>query len=509
MCLSKPATANACSAITSEPPVRTQRVAKKTVFLGDLRSVQHGARPGKYLLPGSFAHTLFQRSEFAQRDLLADFVTFDGWWGGETRFNALCRRERDVLHLAIVGGGPAGCGLLTNHALNGAYEGLLDDGVAVLEASPRLGGGSLAAYAGLRSNSHGCAFFDAVKALGIPVHDDTLDKAEEIPMTDMHAIQRSIGVWHEARLAAHHTSRALTGAKVVSIEEGADGHYRIRYARADGGDGIRVVTAVNVCLCTGGVPHVPRWLSARADPLKLEHATDYFGGDQPLAGPRVAIVGFSHTAFALGDLLARRHPGVRLTFVRRRRATAASSAAGGGATPLIYFPSTEAADARGYAYEAADVCLDTGRVHRFGGLRGDARAFALDRAPHDATTTLDPREYDHVIAACGFQLRAPAMQDRAGRALRPAATDAGTVVTSHGRLFPGHRIYAFGIGAGLPPSEETGGEPGCTRRADGIWVRPSSSLNCSSSLRSPHVFRLLLVETALSVHGWVDCSECD
>ena len=41
---------------------------------------------------------------------------------------------------------------------------------------------------------------------------------------------------------------------------------------------------------------------------------------------------------------------------------------------------------------------------------------------------------------------------------------------SRGLLFPGHQIYAFGIGAGLHPNQETGGEPGCPRRSDGIWL---------------------------------------
>ena len=41
---------------------------------------------------------------------------------------------------------------------------------------------------------------------------------------------------------------------------------------------------------------------------------------------------------------------------------------------------------------------------------------------------------------------------------------------ARGRLFPGHQIYAFGIGSGLKPSAKTGGEPSCTRRSDGIWL---------------------------------------
>lgn len=70
-----------------------QRVARKTVFLGDLRTIQHAARPGKYVLPGQFGHTLFQRNDFEDIQEIDGFAALDPWWGGETRFNAMLRKN--------------------------------------------------------------------------------------------------------------------------------------------------------------------------------------------------------------------------------------------------------------------------------------------------------------------------------------------------------------------------------------------------------------------------------
>jgi hypothetical protein len=67
-----------------------KRVARKSVFIGDFRTECHQHKKDKHVLPSgerdlTIQHTLFQRSEIENKD----FETFDGWWGGETRFNAL------------------------------------------------------------------------------------------------------------------------------------------------------------------------------------------------------------------------------------------------------------------------------------------------------------------------------------------------------------------------------------------------------------------------------------
>ena len=444
-----------------------QRVARKTVFLGDLRSAQHSySRPDKYVIPGIFAHCLFQKNEFADRKELDEFVLLDRWWGPSTRFNAMYRKN-EVLHLAIIGGGPAGCSLLTNYALNDEYEELLDSGVAIFDSSQHLGGGSLCNYSNLRSNSHGCAFFDAITALDIQTHDKSLNIANEIPMEDMKKLQVAIGSWHQQRLSQHPMSRSISNTTVLDITEMSNGMYSIRYSTKKNSDAkdctVRNVLANNVCICTGGIPYIPEWVLQSCDAKRLELALDYFTGKNlELKGPRIAVVGFSHSAFSIGHLLQNRHPSSVITYIKQPSSTRTQ--------PLIYFPSTEAANQNNYDYENADVDPETGRVHRFGGLRGDARTFALTKDSYQTSNVLNPDDYNHIIVACGFRMKTIPMFDRNGVELCPDAEWSGTSVDSDGRLFSDHQIYAFGLGAGLHPNQETGGEPGCTRRADGIWL---------------------------------------
>jgi len=442
-----------------------QRIARKTVFVGDFRTVQHGARPEKYVIPGTFRHTLFQRNDFSEIEALGGFVVSDGWWGGETRLNALWR-QNDTLHVAVIGGGPAGCGLLTNYAINGEYKELLDQGVAIFDSSPHLGGGSLQDYASLRSNSHGCAFFDAIDELGIASHNKELNVQNEIPMVDMYRLQVTIGSWHEANLARHSISRLMTNTTVLKVTEGTNGVYCIHYSRENADKSDRIIHklyANNVCICAGGIPATPSWVTEQVDPTKLEFANEYFteGGRKP-DGEKIAIIGFSHSAFSLGHLFHKFCPSAEITYIKRPSSTRMQ--------PRIYFPSTDGADEHDYDYTDADICPETKRVHRFGGVRGDGRTYALSKVSYQSSNILNPEDYDHIIVSCGFKLNPIPIFDRTGTEIQPVVLENGTKVDARGLLFPNHRIYAFGLGAGLDPSEDTGGEPGCTRRADGIWL---------------------------------------
>lgn len=392
-----------------------------------------------------------------------------------------------ILHTVIIGGGPAGCGLLTNFALNGEYDDLLDHGVAVVESSSRLGGGSLNQYHQLRSNSHGCAFFDAFEDLGLDSHDNSLNRSTVIPMSDLHLLQDSLGSWHQENLSRHPISQAITDSTVVDVKEEADGTYCIQYAQ----NGVDTSTLSklftrNVCLCTGGMPYTPSWLLEHNTPLKqLEAANDYFLGTRTpsLEAKNVAIIGFSHSAFSLGHLWHTKIPSTQITFIQRAERSQKQ--------PFIYFPSIEEAKEVEYSFRKADVCLETNRVHRFGGLRGDARDFALQHDSYRSISMNDFRadDYDRIIVACGYKIRSIPIMDRNGTKLEPEYNGGGTKVDSQGRLFPDHQIYAFGIGAGLKSDEKIGGEPGCTRRSDGIWlyqytvgsVIRTSLLECSVS----------------------------
>ena len=73
------------------------RVARKSVFLGDLRSVGHPHKQQKHVMEGTIQHTLFQRSDGSTSPILADFVVSDAVWGGKTRFNAFLLKNKTRL----------------------------------------------------------------------------------------------------------------------------------------------------------------------------------------------------------------------------------------------------------------------------------------------------------------------------------------------------------------------------------------------------------------------------
>jgi hypothetical protein len=64
-----------------------KRVARKTVFLGDLRTVGHPHKQQKHVMEGTIQHTLFQKTDLSAMG----FVVSDEIWGGDTRFNAVYR----------------------------------------------------------------------------------------------------------------------------------------------------------------------------------------------------------------------------------------------------------------------------------------------------------------------------------------------------------------------------------------------------------------------------------
>ena len=377
--------------------------------------------------------------------------------------------HRRLLHTVIIGGGPAGCGLLTNFALNEEYKTFLSGGVAIIESGAQLGGGSIDAYSHLRSNSHGCAFFDAFEGLGIEAHDSSLNIKAPIPMGELHRLQDTIGLWHQENLNRHPISRALTNMRVVDVRQQIDGSYCVRYTPASGQErdaSFYEVMAGNICICTGGIPYTPSWLLDRN--VRGEAAHEYFSGTRApdSQAKSIAIIGYSHSAFSLGHQWQKHCPNTNITFIRRPTLKSSSQA-----MPHIYFSSTEAAKVSKYPFTSDDVCAETNRVHRFGGLREDAREFALQTQAYTVKPATDfhPQDYDRIIVACGLQMRSIPIWDRHGTPLYPEF-NGGTVVDAQGCLFAGHRIYAFGIGAGLRPDSKTGGEPGCTRRSDGIWL---------------------------------------
>jgi hypothetical protein len=156
--------------------------------------------------------------------------------------------------------------------------------------------------------------------------------------------------------------------------------------------------------------------------------------------------------------------------------------------------SSEEAREDGYDFDpVADVCPLSGRVHRFGGLRGDARDLArgvFGLSEGDATASavsclavagseeavkLALGQADLVVSAIGYDARLPELLTAAGEALEVRRREVGLAVSLAGELLepdgkPIPELLAYGLGAGFAPSTAVGGEPSASTRADGVWL---------------------------------------
>ena len=389
--------------------------------------------------------------------------------------------------LAVCGLGPAGSGLLVAAAREGRLDQLLDGGVVALDPrGPADLAGGLGRYR-ITANSLGKVFLECLDGpagdtllaglAGSPEAAALRAYAEDYPPLPVigpfvaRVAERVAGA-----LAAHPACRLLTGVGAdavdvapggLTVRDSARGRHRVRSAVLTLGGAELADTRDGLLRAAAGAGLVGRVLPGHAvisDPGTVA------------AEPEVTVLGGSHSGWAVAARLVA--AGGRVTLVQRR-------------PPPIFYASAAAAAAEGYAFHPVrDVCPLSGRVHRFGGLRGPARDLALRAAraghPRFRLVTAAGRWTPaglaglgvlpaRVLVAClGYGPRLPALT-RAGSPLRlrtdRGALDTGTdgvVRDAGGAVVPG--LFAFGLGAGLRPGPEVGGEPSYQGRLDGVWI---------------------------------------
>jgi len=120
------------------------------------------------------------------------------------------------------------------------------------------------------------------------------------------------------------------------------------------------------------------------------------------SGKRVAVIGASHSAWSVVWTMALqyRQPFREINMFSRHKTR-------------VFFRTTSEADIEGYEYTEDDICPETRQIHRFGGLRGDAKQtwrnqkngiypnihhFISDTIPDDSA-------FDIVVIAFNYQRR--------------------------------------------------------------------------------------------------------
>jgi hypothetical protein len=415
-------------------------------------------------------------------------------------------RRSPVLSTIIVGGGPGGLGPLVWAAQHGCLESWLDEGVAVVERSGRLGG-SLGRY-GINSDSLGGSYLECLAPDVIP---DSLRRMRDEPLTTEMARYRDsypplplvdrymsrIGRAIVETFAQHPTSSLLLHTEARSVHLRRDGLVAVALA---GGD-VRTHTLVarSAVVAVGGrqtwrnqsvLPGMKiADCKARLLPSNdlLSHAGLAEANEilRTAADRRIVILGGSHSAYAVAWALCELPGAARLgdgqiAIVQRR-------------PPRIFYPDQAAAKADGYSVDLGDLCPRTGRVNRMGGLRGhgrdiwrrimncpgvtrEKRVVVLDMA--DLTDAELRGLFDEaaLVAPClGYRSATLPVIDDLGRrvALRAdvdgdAVGDDCRLVMTDGSSLP--NVYGIGLGTGFRPTRAMGCEPNFSGQANSLWL---------------------------------------
>jgi len=160
----------------------------------------------------------------------------------------------------------------------------------------------------------------------------------------------------------------------------------------------------------------------------------------------------------------------------------------------LFYKNKKEAEKDFYSFnEEKDVCPLSGRINRFSGLRGDSLELAkaaMRQSPHadpspiklvSLTQAPTPEiikalnKADIIIPAFGYKARTVPIIDYKGSQIKLAFNESGLVttenacvVTSEGNVLS--NIMAYGLGAGMRPSSNVGGENSLNGRIDGVWL---------------------------------------
>jgi hypothetical protein len=414
-------------------------------------------------------------------------------------------RTPAFLSSVIIGGGPGGLGPLIWSAQHGHLPEWLDEGVAIVERSGRLGG-SLGRY-GINSDSLGGSYLECLAPDVIPeplrrVRDEAVTQEMAIyrdaypPLVLVDRYMSRIGTAMTEILADHPASALHLHTEARSVHLRSDGSVAVFVHDSDGR--ARTLLAQSAVVAVGG--HQPwrdqsllglRFADCKTRLMPSNELLSHDGLAEAntligTAGDRqIVILGGSHSAYAVAWALlelpaAKRLKAGQIVIVQRR-------------PPRVFYPDRTAADADSYPVHPGDICQRTQRVNRMGGLRGHGRDIwrrimarpGCEPETRIAIVDVETLETDDLrmlmdeaalVAPClGYRSATLPIIDQMGRrlALRADANgdavgDDCRLVLADGSVLP--NVYGIGLGTGFRPSLGMGCEPNFSGQANSLWL---------------------------------------
>jgi hypothetical protein len=413
--------------------------------------------------------------------------------------------SQDILGTLVIGGGPAGVGLVLASRKGGLLWRLLAEGLLVVERCDTIGSGDLEDYA-LRSDSFAASFLKAGAEEAVPDLRHLLDQGAGRQLVDhrggpveLHIVAAFLTEIANATRAALAEDVFVTETEALAAHRMSDGSWltqcRHRCGRESEGRSRCLVMAGGAEEALdrpasepiAGIPLIPRFAGKTVLSSSLLRRNGRVLIDERLGAlsrPRVVIVGGSHSAMASALTLLDQSSGIEfepgaITLLHR--------------SPLkITYASADEAVGDGYhTFTSADICPKTGRVFPLAGFRSDSRQLlrcvwglgglrrelrlrmvALETAPWLEVNYL-LGEADLIVSALGYRPRALPLFDSRGeriwlaseRTSHPLVNDLSQVLDVHQRAVPG--VFALGLAAGYPLGGVYG-EPSFRGQANGL-----------------------------------------
>lgn len=421
------------------------------------------------------------------------------------------RASAVTVNAAFVGGGPAGLAPLVLAARQGTLPQLASKGLVVIEQGQTLGSGSLGEYT-IGSDTLTDTFLECLdhgaepRLIALRDHPASLALAAyrggAAPLPLVAIFLDALGeALREAILSAG--GQVLMGCKALSSQRQSDGLWRTRL-RLETGE--RDLVSRHLVLALGGEQRLDALMPVQvagttllprfAGKLMLSNEILSRGGAETvrhrltgIEGPKVVIIGGSHSALAAANfLLSHRHEvgcgPMSITLIHRKKLR-------------VFYASAEAAEAEGYRdFDVNDICPISGRLFRLAGFRLEARTLVM-RALEIGGLKPEPRlqilplhgsfsstevrssieEAHLVVAALGYRpIKLPLLAEDGTRialfedkhSTAPRVDRQCRVLDDDGQPIGG--LLALGLAAGFIPDGPLGGEPSFRGQTNGIWL---------------------------------------
>ena len=393
------------------------------------------------------------------------------------------------LDTLIIGGGPAGTGILLKTLKDNSINQFLSTKIGLVERTNTLVSGSLTSYA-VNSDTFSNVFLECLESKdGLRFWEDDLKEELElfnqykngpIPLNLTKKYFNIIANKLEKIIQQNPNSRLFKNREVEKIKILSDSTFEVQFTNQE------KVSTQKIVIACGGIPRQ----NFNSESKNIIHSDSLLRGssDQQVKllkqGAQISIIGGGHSAFSAAHYLLQNFS-EKFTTKNPIRIFSTEK-------PKIFFLTKEDAKEHNYFdFTEDDICPITLRVYRLSGLRMDGRQLYMNMlglansekenrvvfSLIDSHVTINSAIYsesDFIIEATGYNYNIPKFEDAGGIEIQFKGVKTNHWVDSKCRLVLEDdstlkNAFAVGMASGYIPSGKLGGEKNFKGQTNGIW----------------------------------------